>query len=102
MLREAGYTPQTQDYYGDFYDEYTFLRAVGKKDDVEINCYFTINGHLAAVELNDDGTASEVRETSLDEEAFNQKFQVQPDPLFVKTTKAELEAVYIGKPISDY
>lgn len=101
-MEAAGYTPQTDNYYGQFLDEYIFPRAIGDSDDGDKNCYFLANGYMTNLVIDQQGTATDVVTTQLTREAFVTTYPDEAESLFVQTSIEELKKTYAGKYIEDY
>lgn len=92
----------TNGYYGAFYDQFVFLRAVGVSSSGEINCYYLVDNKVAAVNIDNQNNATGIYLTDYDEQGFVEYSKEDPQPLFVTTTIEELTRTYLGQNILDY
>ena len=103
LIENEGYEPITNGLYGQFYDQYVFLRAIGiSPDNHQVNCYYLIDGYVAAATLDATNHATGIYQTEFDQRGFEDEYQERPQQLFVTTTSEELNKVYLGKEIFDY
>lgn len=101
-MESEGYEPVKDGYYGQWYDDYVFLRAVGNRQGKDMNCYFTVDGYVVAAKLVANNLCTEIYKTDFDKQGFEQEWQERPGPAFVNTTIEDLTGLYVGQKLQDY
>lgn len=102
-MESEGYEPVTDVYLG-YFDGYTCYPLAGgvNESQEKASCFFTVNGKVATLDVDDNRIAQDAAISEYDEQAFIQLHGEEVGQVyFVQTSLQGLRNEYVGKQIDN-